>query len=798
MMSPGPLPLTLIANLEPLRAGPESFVLHNPRTGSVWQFGSDERLLLYLVQRLSSVEAVCEAFENRLQRKLPPGRLLEFIEQIRIQGFLMTAEEPVSAVPRIMDINSGSVALLAVPLSPADPQSGLNFRFDLLALVFGWILHPVAAAAAVVLGGLAVLSILHNWERFKTDELDWWTRFPFLLFFCGMFLQTLLLFNLPRVLFLGVSCRQLGGRIYSFSVRLWESVIPYFHVELGDSAVMLDEQRRWRLYWSDFWFQIGLGGFYVLLWAIARPGSSGGKFFLMLLVPALSAIFVQCNIFSDSASYWALCGITSEWRLRERALPETRAWIFGRIAPEALPPRQRFWFRVYGTGYYLFRWFFAPAMLSLLGYWLISSFGGTGAALTAMIVLWWFRQPLGEMFEVAASNCCFYFGTFLGITSMTRQSTQWTVLYAGNTKFRWGIRLVILLVLLVIGFLPYPHECSGECRVVPIEQRAVRAQINDELLAVFVSEGDSVEPRQLLASLSARNANHEFAIAVAALDSERAKLDLLKAGYRKEEVNAAESKVTVAKTNVEYNENELKRHQKLFQDKATSAEMVEKYRKELDKTTEELIIAKENYAKLSSGYRAEEIRSQEAIVKSKEEDLRYAEEALSLTKITSPIRGRVTSAYMPERQGQNVKAGTVVAVVTDTSKILIEVAAADTDLALIQPGQTVKVRLSSDRGELRMGKVLRIAPQVERDGKYGLSKVATDQSETYPEQNANSRFRSSADHVRVYVELDEPAPGLAPDTEGYARIVLKDDVLWHAVARPIVSFVRTEVWSWLP
>lgn len=791
------LPLKLLPGTEPLRVGPDLFVLHHPRTGGVWQFGPDERLLLYLIQQLSSPEAVCAAFENRLQRSLPQARLLEFIEQIRSQGLLLSAAD-VAPAPMILATNSNSTTILPVPLSAADPQSGLNFRFDLLALAFGWLVHPAAAVVYLGLGFLAVLSIINNWDRFTTDELDWWTRFPFVLFFCGMFLQTLLLYNLPRVIFLGLSCRQLGGRIKSLSLRLWESAIPVFHVDLGDSAAMLNEQRRWRLYWSDYWFQVGLGATYVLLWAIARPGSSGGKFFLMMLVPTLSAMFVQGNIFFDSAAYWALCGLTGEWRLRERALPETCAWIFGHIAPEALPSKQRFWFRVYGSGYYLFRWLFAPAMLGLLSYWLISSYSGTGAAVSAIIILWWFHRPVGQLLEAGANNFYFYLGTFLGITSMTRNRTQWTVLYAGNAKVRWGLRLLMLLVLLAIGFLPYRHECAGECRIVPIAQRAVRSQINDELQGVFVSEGDYVEPGQILAALSGRQSNHDFAVAAASLEQEQAKLDLVHAGYRTEEVNAAESKVKVAKTSVEFYENELKRHQKLLQDKATSAETVDKYRKDVDRTMEELIIAQENYSKLSSGYRPEEIRSQEAIVKTKEEDLRYSQEALSLTKITSPIRGRVTTAYMPERQGQNVKAGTVVAVIQDTSKVLVEVAAADTDLAAIQPGQAVHVRLYSDRGGLRTGKVVRVAPIVERDGKYGLSSVATDQSETYPEQNANSRFRSSADHVRVYVKLDDPTPGLAPDTEGYARIVLAEDVLWRAVARPLVKFFRTEVWSWLP
>jgi hypothetical protein len=54
-------------------------------------------------------------------------------------------------------------------------------------------------------------------------------------------------------------------------------------------------------------------------------------------------------------------------------------------------------------------------------------------------------------------------------------------------------------------------------------------------------------------------------------------------------------------------------------------------------------------------------------------------------------------------------------------------------------------------------------------------------------------------YVRIYADLDEPVPGLVPYMTGYARIVIsKDDLLWKAVARPVVRFARTEVWSWLP
>jgi multidrug efflux pump subunit AcrA (membrane-fusion protein) len=154
---------------------------------------------------------------------------------------------------------------------------------------------------------------------------------------------------------------------------------------------------------------------------------------------------------------------------------------------------------------------------------------------------------------------------------------------------------------------------------------------------------------------------------------------------------------------------------------------------------------------------------------------------------------------MEQKRGQQARAGELLAVLQDTSRLRVEVAAEDSAAADVQPGMKVNVRLYALTGRLLTGTVLRVAHTAEQDRTIGVTPVRTD-SELYQEQIVNARAKSGTSyHVRVYVELDEALPELKPEMTGYARIVVKDeDVLWRALVRPVARFLRTEVWSWLP
>ena len=129
----------------------------------------------------------------------------------------------------------------------------------------------------------------------------------------------------------------------------------------------------------------------------------------------------------------------------------------------------------------------------------------------------------------------------------------------GNWVLRWTVRLVALLGLGVCLALPYAREVVGECRLVPLSQRGVRAPVAGEILTIEVREGDPVEPGTLIATLDDREYTAELATASAELDRLHAELDLLESGPRAEEVAMAREQLALWQVRLDHYERELVR-----------------------------------------------------------------------------------------------------------------------------------------------------------------------------------------------------------------------------------------------
>jgi HlyD family secretion protein len=371
--------------------------------------------------------------------------------------------------------------------------------------------------------------------------------------------------------------------------------------------------------------------------------------------------------------------------------------------------------------------------------------------------------------------------------------------WGGSVLVRWPVRLVLMAgALLAIGYIPYNYEVTGECRLIPVGQVGVRARLEDEIVAVHVGEGEQVSPGGPIVTLSGRSVRTQYLEADAELAKAEADLDMQLAGYRPEQIRVAEDKVRIATIELDEAEQQLKRGKELVPQKAQSVQELEKQQRDRDEAAEKLKAAEDELREKQLGPRDEQLRAAEADVKKAEEKLKYYKELWSLTEVRSPIGGRVVTPYLRERLGAPTKPGDLVAVVQDTSKLLVEVAADDASALDVREGAPVHVRLYGNWGRVVNGHVVRVALTSEQAGKFGNAPVRTD-PEMYQEQQVNTRTKSSDYHVRVYVELDDQVPDLAPEMTGYARIVVDDsDVLWRSLARPVARFLRTDVWSWLP
>jgi putative peptide zinc metalloprotease protein len=364
----------------------------------------------------------------------------------------------------------------------------------------------------------------------------------------------------------------------------------------------------------------------------------------------------------------------------------------------------------------------------------------------------------------------------------------------GRWYIRWPVRLALLAGVIACGFIPYNHEIGGDVRIVPHAEAGIRSHTGGEVAELALVVGDQVTPDEVLVRLVGRRQRAEVDRAQAQLAEAQAQLDLLLAGTRPEEIEISRNRVEMSQRRLDYTGEELKRIEVLAASQTVADAELQNAIFDRDQAQELFKSAQEELTKLTSGSRAEEIRAAEARVAGLKAALAHYEEELRLTEVRSPIAGQVVTPHLDSHLGHYVEPGELIAIVQDATTLRAEIAATEDAAVHIQPGQLVKIRLWGTEGELLTGRVTRVAPVALSPGELNADRVRTDRENL----GRTSLHHDAHRYVRVYAELDQPNYTLVPDMTGYARIVIGPSYFWQAVARPIVRFVRVEMWSWLP
>ncbi len=750
-----------------VRTGPQHYVLFDPRTGKRFTFSPRERQLLHLLDGRNDLAGIRTMARERYGLEVSRRDVRDFVNQLAEAALLADgARDSTAAAPRDLFDEHPQVP------STTDPR--LNRRLDLLVLLFGWAYHPLLLPAYLAFIAVGAVELVRHFDLYLydmtvlADEVPVWALMPLSL------LQTIVFMNLPRELAVATACRRFGGWVRWFGVFWLNGMLPFFLCETGDSISRMSMRGRWTVLLSGLIAHSLLGAFYTLLWRMSEPHSFPAVFGMLQILPWFVATFLHLNIFVRLDLYRMLCVVRGDPQLWERARAETDAWLSMRPSPQALAPDERFWLRVYGLGWHVWIWLLRLAYVLGGGGWLVLRMGGGGALLFAVVLIAWYRKPIGRLAMAVTPS------------SWTRGGGKWWI--------RWPVRLVILLGIVALGFIPYTHEVGGDCRVAPAAEQGIRAQVTDEVIEVRVKEGDWVEAGDVIATLSGREARAARDERAAEVRAAQADLDLLLAGSRQEDITLAEQEVALWRVRLEYAQSEFTRVDDLLKRGVGDEQEVRDARVEVDSSQELLGSAQEKLKRVKEGARPEEIEAARARVESAAARLAYAETQVSLLTIRAPIAGRIVTPNVRQRVGQVVQSGELIATVQDTRTLSIVVDADETATA-VREGLDVKCRLWGLDGALVKGVVREVCSVAFDEQELQIDSVRSDREALIEQSSARPRTER---RVRLFVDLERQDGRLRPGMTGKARIVLGDDLLWRAVWRPIARYFKVAVWSWLP
>lgn len=732
------------------------FVVKDPLTGRFFRLKEPEYFIARQLDGATSLEAIRHRVEEKYGAALSQEALKQFVERLSRLGLLAAG-----GVEARRNAAHGRVggSLLYLRFKAFDPDRLLNRMKPRVRFFFT--AYFLAFSAFAILCGLAIT--LLNGDQIARDFYSLW-RFHVLVPAWFTVLFVTLLHEFAH----GLACKHFGGEVHEMGFMLIYFQ-PAFYCNVSDAWLFPERSKRLWVTFAGAYFEIFLWALATFAWRLVEPGTWVS--FVALVVMATSGIKTLFNLnpLIKLDGYYLLSDYLEIPNLRQRAFAYLRARIRkirGSAVedPVEVTARDRRVYLMYGllAGIYS-SWLLGYVLLAFGGY-LIGRYQGLGLILFGGLLMLIFRNPLRRL--------------------LARTGTPWKMLPGrmGLMKRRLGVlgASAVLLAFIFLGRMEL--RVSGDFRVLPLHNADVRAEVEGIIEEIYVDEGDRVQRGDLIARLIDRDHRAELRKTDAEIDEKRAKLKMLKAGPRPEEIDVAKAAVAKFEEQLKYARSSLSRSQAAFERQLISRKELEEAEAQVAVREKEREEAQKKLKVLLAGSREEEIEATEAEIDRLKAHKRYFEKQLELLKVVSPISGVVTtpSLKLKEKIGQYVKKGDLISEVHELRTITAEIAVAEKDIADVRAGEKVVVKV-------------RAYPQERFEGK--VASIAT--TATAKNQGDSEGELWGADKVvMVTTQLDNRSLLLKPGMTGHAKIDCGERRIFDLVTGRLAKYIRVEFWSW--
>jgi putative peptide zinc metalloprotease protein len=714
----------------------------DPRTDRFFRFGNVEGFILGRLDGASALESIRQTVESEFGAKLSPAVLDQFIARLQKLGLLDGAEASLAKRKRI----EGNVFYLR--FRAFDPDRLFTWLARKVSLFF----TPAFVGFSAVTILIAVVVSVANWPELQS-ELPRLYTFQSLAVAWTMAVLVIVAHEFAH----GLTCKHHGGKVREIGFLLI-FLQPAFYCNVSDAWLFREKSKRLWVTFAGAWFEMFLWAGATLVWRITEPNTLVN--YLALVVVATSAIktFFNLNPLIKLDGYYLLSDWLEVPNLRQRAFAYLgrcveRLWSSPGCEPIPMR-RERAIFLVYGVLAWTYSFWLLAWVLSFFAGILVRKFQGWGFIFFVLSCGFLFHRPVRKVLHA-----------FLRLFTVRESMRAWV------KRLVW---LAILAGGVVALFRVHTDlKIPGSFTILPLRNADVRAEVEGIIQEIFVDEGEAVQPGGRVAALFDRDYRAELRKTKAETDEKEARLRLLKAGTRPEEIEIARTTISKGSERIKYAQSRVEMDKALMDQNLLS-------RREYDETRELLLIREKELQEfqdklklLLAGSRKEEIEAVDAEIARLKAQQRYLEDQLALLAVNSPIAGIVTTHRLKEKVGLAVKKGDLIAEIKEMNTIMAEIAVTEKEIGDVKLGQKIVLKARAYPGASFEGTVSSIAP------------VA----------NADEDARAERT-VLVTTRLDNASLLLKPGMTGHAKIYAGDLRLIDLVLRRIVRFVRVEFWSW--
>jgi multidrug resistance efflux pump len=727
--------------------GERAVVTKDPVTERFFRFGEVEGFILERLDGNTSPDSLCSQTAERFGAALSPETLEQFVSRLRKLGLLESSEaQPASVGGRQRRIRGN---LFYLRFRAFDPDRIL----DWLVLRTGFFFTPsflwISALSILVAGGITV----SRWDDILLD-------FPRLYSFQSLvvaYLTTLVVITAHEFAH-GLTCKHHGGRVREIGFFLLYFQ-PAFYCNVSDAWLFPERSKRLWVTFAGAYFEIFVWAIATMVWWITDPFTIIN--YMALVVMATSGIKTLFNLnpLIKLDGYYLLSDLLEVPNLRQRSFGYwgskiKRLWGSAVQRIKDATPRERRIYLIYGALAWVYSVWLLSFLFSSFGGYLVGRYQGWGFAIFAAGLLVIFQNPLKKVLH-----------TPVGPASLNARLKLW---------IKRLLRLALLAAIVAALFLVRTElRISGPFLVLPVHNADVRAEVEGIIQEIYADEGDMVAQGAAIATLSDRDYQADLRKVKAEIEEKQARLKLLKAGTRPEEIDVAKTLITKGEERVKFARNRLEMDATLFKESLLSKKELEDTRETLILREKELQEASDKLKVLLAGSRQEDIEATEAEITRLQAQQRYLQDQLQLLKVASPIAGIITTPKLKDRVGQAVKKGDLIAKVHEMKTLTVEIAVPEKEIADVQVGQKVVLKA-------------RAYPLLSFEGVVkSLAPIAT--------AGATPRDQTT---VRVITQIENSSLLLKPEMTGNAKIFCGEQRLLDIVSRRLIRFVKVEFWSW--
>jgi HlyD family secretion protein len=279
--------------------------------------------------------------------------------------------------------------------------------------------------------------------------------------------------------------------------------------------------------------------------------------------------------------------------------------------------------------------------------------------------------------------------------------------------------------------------------IEPLTKVEIKSRVAGQVAELRVDVGDRVEKGQLLIQLDTTDMERERARAEADRDMVKARLTMLEAGARPEEIREAQAQLEQAESAYQRAEAEYRRSQAALKAETITLRDGETARNDYDGARAQRDAARARLARLKAGSRPEEIMEARAQLSKAEVALKATEDQLSYASIRSPMAGTVIKRGIEvgEMVSPGVSAtaqGTSMLTVADLDRLILKSSLNQIDIGKVSKGLSVEVRVDSAPGKVFIGAIHKVAPAAEA-GKNSQDGLQTFPVETILKADSGAR-----------------------------------------------------------